>query len=346
MADERLGRLAEKPGLLLICPDFFDYARQMSDAFSNLGFAVTRIGDRASTNMVYKMLLRLFPLSVSSLSRGYFTRATDRLEADGIGQIVIVKGEALSASTLSVLRRRFRGAKVALYLWDSADNSPNARFIAPLCDSVLTFDAKDSAELGWRYRPLFARRVRDVSVVKLYDWSFVGTLHSDRLNVLARLKQKLPNRRAFVFGYYPSRLLALAGFLSGAACSADRDFVLSTTPLEADKVEAICDASIALVDIEHPRQHGLTIRTIEALLSGRKLITTNAHICETPLYHPSRVLIISRNEPSVPDSFFDSDAAPVDDEIAAAYTIERWALDVLEGRTSLSEAAVLEGTPA
>ena len=45
----------------------------------------------------------------------------------------------------------------------------------------------------------------------------------------------------------------------------------------------------AVLDIEHPKQVGLTMRTFEVLASGRKLITTNRSIINHEFYDPLRM---------------------------------------------------------
>ncbi len=84
-----------------------------------------------------------------------------------------------------------------------------------------------------------------------------------------------------------------------------------------------------MLDVEHPRQRGLTMRTIETLLSGRKLITTNRHIVDSDLFDPSRVHVISREHPQVPQAFFEMPFAPVPEAVRSRYTLRRWIVDLI-----------------
>lgn len=71
------------------------------------------------------------------------------------------------------------------------------------------------------------------------------------------------------------------------------------------------------------------MRTIETLLAGKKLITTNRHILESDLFHPSRVLLISRSAPRVDDAFLGLPFKPVEDALRKSYSCEGWALQLL-----------------
>ncbi|MEK5777604.1 lipopolysaccharide biosynthesis protein, partial [Acinetobacter nosocomialis] len=60
-------------------------------------------------------------------------------------------------------------------------------------------------------------------------------------------------------------------------------------------VELYAKSNIIL-DISHPGQSGLTMRTFEAIGAGKKLITTNTNIKEYPFYNANNIFIISRDE--------------------------------------------------
>ena len=65
-----------------------------------------------------------------------------------------------------------------------------------------------------------------------------------------------------------------------------------------ENVENMKDAK-AILDIQFPSQHGLTIRTVEALGSGCKVITTNESVKQYDFYNPQNFLIIEREHPVV-----------------------------------------------
>ncbi len=317
--------------VLLVCPPLFSYHLAIKAELEGLGFEVTWWNDRSRSGPLYKMGLRLWP---GAFTRSSAARFLERLKTlEDVRDVLIVKGEGLSASVLKGIRQRFPSARLSLYLWDSVDNTGGATALAPLCDAVSTFDPIDAASFGWLHRPLFARAPSAASASTdreaRFDWSFIGTLHSDRHRVVEQFRHSAPRRRCFVFGYVPSRLLLAARFVTDPSLWRAPPGTVSTRAMTAAAVAAIAGSSQAILDIEHPRQRGLTMRTIETLVSGKKLITTNRHVTDSDLFDPSRVHVIARDRPSVPDAFFANRFEPIDSEIAARYSLRQWLFDVM-----------------
>ena len=85
----------------------------------------------------------------------------------------------------------------------------------------------------------------------------------------------------------------------------------------------------ATIDIQHPRQTGLTMRCIEALGAKKKLITTNAQIKEYDFYREQNILVIDRHHPVVPAEFFNTAYEELPETIYRKYSLENWLHTVL-----------------
>jgi hypothetical protein len=72
-----------------------------------------------------------------------------------------------------------------------------------------------------------------------------------------------------------------------------------------ETVQAMAKTRI-VIDAEHPVQLGLTMRTIETLGAGRKLLTTNADVVNYDFYHPNNILVVNRNRIEIPESFIET----------------------------------------
>ena len=105
---------------------------------------------------------------------------------------------------------------------------------------------------------------------------------------------------------------------------------LSTMPMSAADVARITSQSRAVLDVEHPRQRGLTMRTIETLLAGNKLLTTNNHLLDCDLYDASRAQIIDRNAPRIDPAFLDQAVKPISQELRDRYSCEAWAKELID----------------
>jgi hypothetical protein len=317
--------------VLLICSEFFSYQNTIADQLRRLGYEVTTWSDRTSSNTIYKLMLRKLSWLTGTCTARSFLRKAAQLPFDHYQHILIVKGEGLSRRAVSGLNKRFPGARKSLYLWDAATNTPNSARIATLVDHVATFDRHDALRYGWKYRPLFAvpRNTFEIGDHK-FDWSFVGTIHSDRGQIIQDFqKTTQADAKSFVFGYFPSRLLYWFHIIRNPGLLNAPAGQWSLTPIPTAEAAKIISASRAVLDIEHPDQTGITIRSIEVLLAGRKLITTNEEIKSSRLFDPSRVCVIDRYGPKLDSDFLNAPFAPLSPEVVYAYSLESWARNLL-----------------
>jgi hypothetical protein len=80
----------------------------------------------------------------------------------------------------------------------------------------------------------------------------------------------------------------------------------------------------AILDIEHPNQRGLTMRTFETMGAQKKLVTTNALIAEYDFFDTSNICILDRKNPKIPKDFLESPLVPLAPDIYRRYSIEGW----------------------
>ena len=213
-------------------------------------------------------------------------------------------------------------------------------YILTIFDSVATFDSVDAKRYNWSYRPLFGNNIfsrKSIEASLQFDWCFIGTIHSDRHRVIHRLRRRYGQQmRSFVFCYFQSPLiLFLRRFLDWTLMLAPKG-TLSTKPMAATKVSKVILSSRAVLDIEHPLQRGLTMRTIETLMMGKKLITTNRNVLASNLYDSSRVFVITRDNPEIPLTFLDKPFVAISNTLRDYYSCRGWLLELLELQNNAS----------
>lgn len=322
-----------KGHVLLVSPRTFSYHISISKTLLSMGYSVTWWDERASSATWYKLALRLFPVWAVSWSERSFLTQLGKLETGSISHVLVIKGEGLSKRVAFKIHETFPQASMGLYLWDSVENSKGVFNILPAFNSVATFDPVDAKKFSWKYRPLFWRDIsfsKKVPEPALFDWCFVGTIHSDRHRVIHRLRQRDGQEgRSFVFAYFQSPLiLFIRRFVDWTLWYAPKGS-LSTKPMPAAEVAQKVGSSSAVLDVEHPRQRGLTMRTIETLFAGKKLVTTNEHILKSDLYNPSRVHLISRLNPFIPTEFLSKPFLIISEDLRKYYSCDGWAEELL-----------------
>jgi hypothetical protein len=329
-----------KGHILLISPSTFSYHLSIIKTLNLLGYEVIWWDDRAYKNIFYKVALRLIPKATKKYFDRPFRDKLSKLNSKKITHVLVVKGEGLSSKFGLEMRKRLFNASFGLYLWDSVRNNKGVINILNIFDSVSTFDPYDSEVYKWTYRPLFNRNLLEDKKTKIYqnkfDWAFIGTIHSDRYRIINKLRNSTgQNRTSFVFCYFQNPIILFFRKIIDYRLWLAPQGSISTKPMSADEVNYYIKNSTAILDIEHPNQTGLTMRTIETLLSEKKLITTNKSIVSSNLYDVSRVYVISRKNPHIPNDFFNYTFLPISDSLKYYYSCEGWVVDVLNSQDSV-----------
>ncbi|HEY1405823.1 MAG TPA: capsular biosynthesis protein CpsH [Spirochaetota bacterium] len=318
--------------ILFIAPHFFNYEIEIVRKLEKLGATVFFYDERPSNGVFAKTMIRLNRRFLHRAIVRHFARMMNEMKGIDLDYIFIIKGETISESLLGKMRTEFSRAKIHLYLWDSLRNNPNIVPLLPLFDRALTFDIDDArANTLLSFRPLFyldeyadAGKTRDY----LYDVCFVGTVHSDRYAVISRMRTQLTGA-FFFYMFFHTRLLYIARRIFDRAFRGTRIGEFRFTPLGKDETVKLIASSRAVLDIQHPRQTGLTMRTIEILGARRKLITTNAAISQYDFYRPENICIVDREKCQIDESFLRSPFVDPDPAVYEYYSMGRWIADIL-----------------
>jgi hypothetical protein len=315
---------------LFIAPSFFGYANRISVLLKARFGEVYWFEDRSSVTSLGKTVARLAPRTMEDRSLAYFQNIADSLEGKDVTCVFVIKGEMLSVDAIKMLRQRFLLARFILYFWDSYKNTPpSTPEKVGLFDKAYSFDLEDvKNDRRLAYRPLFYiddfRKIAHQSDFE-FDLLFFGTDHTDRFKVLNKVCDCVPDgTRIKLILYSPSRILHVAKKLLrvGKIKKGRFDFVVQ--PITSGEVASLISRSRAVLDIERTVQTGLTMRTVEVLASGRKLVTTNSYISNSNLYNSNNICIIDRDNPVISESFLTGGFEDLSDDILEYYGLDGW----------------------
>lgn len=79
-----------------------------------------------------------------------------------------------------------------------------------------------------------------------------------------------------------------------------------------------------LLEVLQAEQSGMTMRTLEALFFGKKLITTNWGIKHSDIYHPNNIYVLDGTENRTIKEFLSCEPHEFPQEILERYDIEYW----------------------
>lgn len=331
--------------VLLFAPHFFDYEKEIVQKLEEMGAEVTFYDERPGNSALVKACIRIDRRILAPLIDRYYCRILQETAAVKFDYVFVVNLEAMSPGIIKKFRKYQPQANFILYMWDSIENKRNTTEALSCFDHTFTFDSEDAAKISnLLLRPLFFTDAYDSSRWEPaphgdeIDLFFLGTMHSDRYGILQKIRQMANSHhlKVYYYKYFPSIFLYLFRKLTERqyAKATYREF--SFRELPRHEIVPFLKRSRIIIDIQHPGQAGLTIRTIEMLGAQKKIITTNDHILEYDFYNPENILLVDREKLEIPDEFFHTAYIPVDDRIRDKYSIGGWLAEIF----SISDPAL------
>lgn len=316
--------------ILYISPRFFGYEDEIEHVLTNdFGAYVDFYDDRPSNDFWTKVFIRL---KLKSLLKrkidSYYKSIFDAIKEKIYDYIFVISPETLSQKELIVIRNLQPHAQFILYMWDSFKNK-NSFELLPLFHKVLSFDSQDAQKYNLIFHPLFYSGIYSgghPSSHTPYDLCSIATAHSDRYVLVQKIKHELNsiNLRLFSFMYLPSQMMYWVRklFLKKYHYGNMSDF--SFTPMSSQEIVSIMAQAQVILDINHPAQYGLTMRTFEALGLQKKIITTNKNIKDYDFYTEENILIIDRDSPKINVEFFKTPYVPLPQKVYEKYSLKNW----------------------
>lgn len=327
---------AQKRSILMICASFFGYDKRICRALQDEGYEVDLLDEKPNSGFVAKACIRYNVGLYRPVIKKYIKSISAKNGTKQYDYVFVVKGEAINEDALMLLRDAYPKAKFILYLWDSVSNIPDCETRMEKYDRVLTFDPQDAKEYGIAYRPLFFGKEYESAPSDNrpfeYDFSFIGTAHTCRPRIVNELgKNRLERgRKYFSFLYLPHPLVFAYNKALNRDYAAVKKSDISFVPMSAAEIKAVYSKSKCILDVEHQKQRGLTMRTIELVGMQKKIITSNPMVKEYDFYNPANICVIDRQNPVVEESFWDLEYEPVPQQILDKYSIKAFVREIFD----------------
>ncbi len=316
--------------VLLICPNFFGYDKEIKSGLERLGANVTLYDDRPGNSFFVKVLIRLNKNWLSSRISEHYNRIIQENKEQQFDYVFFVNPEAVSTKEMKALKEIFPNAKYIMYMWDAFSNKRKSVELLPYFSEKFTFDPRDAEKYGIHHRPLFFIPIYNATQGPIvYDLSFIGTAHSDRYHLANKIVDCLPihyNSRLYFF--LQSKKLFFSKKLMEKDFRAVKLKDINFKSINHSDAASIIKQSQVVLDINHPAQQGLTMRTLETLGSQRKLITTNKNIVEYDFYNHNNIQVIDRDNLNIDVSFWTTEFAPYSSDIIEKYSLRGWLKEI------------------
>jgi len=322
--------------ILFFAPAFFGYEKKIAEKMRELGAIVDFFDERSITKTFEKALLKIHPLIFYRKTIRYYNDIIKKISNNKYDYILVIKCEMMPKKIIKKLRQLFPSAVFSLYLYDSLRNIKGISSKLSMFDRVLSFDLKDTEEnKNLIFRPNFFmddyKRDALNEDETLYDLFFVGTIHSDRYRIIKEIKSQADKKgyKCFFYCYLQSQFVYYLYKLTKKEFKGARKEEFKFDKIGSSDIAKIIDKTKVVLDIQHPKQTGLTMRPIEMIGMNKKLITTNESIKNYDFYNSNNIAIIDRNHIEIPQDFFEKPFQKYNDEIYYKYSLEKWIIDVL-----------------
>lgn len=176
-----------------------------------------------------------------------------------------------------------------------------------------TFDQNDSKKYGLRLNQTcsyFSTYVKPLKAPK-YDIIYVGR-DKGRADFLLKLQYEL------------NQLGISTKFIIVKNDKISREKEYYQKLISYDELINLITESSAILNVSLPGQQGITVRDMESLFFGTKLITTNPHIQDTDFYNPNNIFIL--NEDNIGDikSFLMKPYVKASEELLKTHSFETY----------------------
>lgn len=323
----------ENRNILVILPYYFDYQKQIENHLKKYGANVYLINENVNEfSFIHKAISIYNKRLYESILRKYYMHQFKYLP-DKMDYILIIKGSTVRKAEVDCLKDNYPNAEFIMYQWDSVTYYPYALEVAKWCNRCLSFDPHDASEFGWTYRPLFFDPAAcNLEIEKIYDVTFICSLHSDRVKVYKALFKYAKEHCLSVFGYlFSNRWSYYRQKYIKKNVSFDIDSsLLEFSPFPLKKTADIYNKSKSIIDYKFPKQIGLTMRTIESIGHRCKLITNNKQVKYEDFYIPENFYVYDLESLDIPENFLKTDYIPLSEELYHKYSIDGWIEDVFD----------------
>lgn len=322
--------------ILLFSPKFFGYETEIADKLRSLGGEVDYFDERPGNDFMTKVLIRINKSLLKKKIEKYYKEIISSSAKDYYDFVLFLNPESISQENLKLLKNNQSKAVFVVYMWDSLQNKKNAIDLLPHFDLKHSFDKTDcqNKAFDFRFRPLFfLDAYQKINTVKPeIDLLFVGTVHSDRYKLLKEIVKKCTEleKKVDFFMFFQNKKLFHARKIIDRTFRTAKKSEFQFTPLRKEELIQKVMNSKVILDIQHPNQKGLTMRTIEMIGAKKKIITTNKEIIKYDFYNANNIFYLDRNNMTLDALFFKTAYQELDEVTYHKYSIEGWLNDVFD----------------
>lgn len=328
--------LSREKRILYIGAPFFNYYQKIIEEFQNQGYIVDFFNDRPSDNSFIKGIIKIKKNLIAIMIARYFNQIIKEIKDKEYEIVFVVNCKSFNEGMIKKLRLSQPKAKFILYMWDSFKLYPSSKRLVASFDQVFSFDSDDcKLDARVKFLPLFySEEFEKIGIDRQkkfkYDIVSVCTAHPNRYQIIKKIFPFLEKKGIRIYSYlFLNKLQFLYNKIFVPTFKDARSGEFQFSPLSNEENLLLIKDSVAVFDIQHNQQSGLTMRTIETLGAKRKLITYNKNICQYDFYTKENILILTESNWTDIYSFVKKEYVDIDVIIYKKYSLRNWVKTIL-----------------
>ncbi len=229
--------------------------------------------------------------------------------------VLIIKGDDLSIKTIKSIKKNTK--TLITFLNDSMARYPRMKRVYPYFDKIYSFDPDDVAKHNFNL----------ITNYIYFDYKSIAKTTPDfgvfNISSLDKRTKTMPQfAKYFKAHNIDYKLIAFSSTHHEELEHLNIEQTTKTYTL--DDVFNLVKNSTYLLDLQRPKQKGLSFRIFEGLALEKKIITTNKDIVNYDFYNPNNIAVVDSDEIQIPETFFSTPYQKIDDEIVNKYHISQW----------------------
>lgn len=323
--------------ILFFCVQTFNLEKDIVKQLEKHGAHVTYFDERPANNNFTKGLIRINRNLLQKKIHKYYQNILKLIKDEEFDFLLVNRGEVIPRFFLEKFIKLQPKCQRIFYTWDSFENHSHGLSILKYFHKKFTFDKKDAEKYNIGFRPLYFtdnyRQIYKSATNQSIDLLFLGTAHSDRYIISNQIADWCMENNLTSFNYYymQGKFVYLYKKYFDPSFK-NFDFKkLSFRSLTIENIIEYYDKSNVVLDISHPDQSGLTLRTFETIGAGKKLITTNMNIKDYPFFNPHNIFLIDRNNIELDKAFFSNEYESIPKDLYEKCSIDGWIENIFFG---------------
>lgn len=312
--------------ILFIGPVFYDYHFLIKKELEEIGAKVYFFSER-DYSLKFTIINNLFNQKLNKLQERHYDNILKETKEIIFDVLFVIRGYKMPKSFIEVFKIKNPQAHTIMYQWDS-DNNNRFLHLISCFNKVFSFDRQDACNNDLKYLPLFY--TKDIEEIKIksivthkYDILFFGYYIKERYDGMLKLIE-FANKNDIklkTFLYVPFSVY-IKELLKGNKL----DFrLINLNPLSRTAYLDLLANSQVVFDTSSLNQSGLSMRVIETIVAGKKLITSNKNITLEDFYNPKQVHLYEAEQIKNILPFLESDLLYVDSN---CLSLKKWIYEI------------------